>query len=149
MGLFFSFVLFLFGSLGSPILCSSPSSPFLPQPPATLLLVVVLSVCLSNGSLGVFLLTFPTGRFAPRWTWVLVLLWVFQALLFVDLGAYYLAPPVALRRRVLLTWGSTLPCSSIAIDASIRRCSASRPSGWCLAIWWASWSMCSRSHWAC
>jgi hypothetical protein len=64
----------------------------------------VLWPCLAG-----FLLTFPNGRFAPRWSWLLILLWVGQLAFFLvsqelfDDAAIY---PLAL--VVFLTWGSTL-----------------------------------------
>ncbi len=104
-GLFFSFVLFLFGATGinSTLFLTFILIPA--QPPVALLLAVVLSVCLQWGLLGAFLLTFPTGLFAPHWTWALVLLWVFQALLFLT-SAVTLAPSVLFAAEFLLTWGS-------------------------------------------
>jgi hypothetical protein len=104
-GLFFSFVLVLFGATGINGTLFITFIPIPAQPPVALLLAVVLSVFLQWGLLGAFLLTFPSGRFAPRWTWALVLLWVFQALLFLT-SAISLAPSVLFAAVFLLTWGS-------------------------------------------
>jgi hypothetical protein len=58
-------------------------------------------------ALGTFLVTFPTGRFAPRWSWAIILLWIFQ------LGFFWLAAyvvPVLLNLIlvvVVATYGST------------------------------------------
>jgi hypothetical protein len=52
-------------------------------------------------ALGIFLLTFPTGRFAPRWSAVLVLLWIVQNLLF-----FVQAPFAAIQLWLLTTFGS-------------------------------------------
>ncbi len=45
--------------------------------PPPLVLFVLLST-LSYPALGFFLVTFPNGRFWPRWTWLIALLWVVQ-----------------------------------------------------------------------
>ena len=37
-------------------------------------------------ALGYFLVTFPDGRFVPRWSWLLVVLWMVQAILYVIPG---------------------------------------------------------------
>ena len=60
--------------------------------------------------LGGFLLTFPNGRFAPRWSWLLILLWVGQLVFFlvVDQGIFGDAGDALLALVVFLTWGSTL-----------------------------------------
>jgi hypothetical protein len=48
-------------------------------------------------ALGIFLLTFPTGHFAPRWSALLVLLWIVQNLLF------FVHTPFALIQLCLFT----------------------------------------------
>src|SRR5437588_4948310 len=56
--------------------------------------------------LAAFLLTFPNGRFAPRWSWLLILLWLGQFAFFMAAptdAAYSLQIGV-----VIVTWGSTL-----------------------------------------
>ena len=104
-GLFFSFVLVLLGSFGvdSTLLIDFVHIPTDPQ--LALLLVVVLAVCLQWGLLGAFLLTFPTGRFTPGWTGVLILLWEFQVVLFIT-SAISIAPTPLFAVEFLLTWGS-------------------------------------------
>ena len=104
-GLFFSFVLLLFGSFGVDGSLIITFIPLPANPPVALLLVVFLIVCLQWGLLGAFLLTFPTGRFTPGWTWVLISLWVFQALLFLT-SAISIAPSALFAIEFLLTWGS-------------------------------------------
>jgi hypothetical protein len=52
-------------------------------------------------ALGIFLLTFPTGRFAPRWSALLVLLWIVQNLLF-----FVQAPFAAIQLWLFTTFGS-------------------------------------------
>jgi signal transduction histidine kinase len=56
-------------------------------------------------ALGLFLVTFPNGRFVPRWSWVVALLWVAQAVFW---GAIDSWPPPLFVAELLLTWGSTL-----------------------------------------
>jgi hypothetical protein len=60
--------------------------------------------------LAAFLLTFPNGRFAPRWSWLLILLWLGQFAFFivVSTGVFGSASDTLLVVVVLLTWGSTL-----------------------------------------
>jgi hypothetical protein len=53
--------------------------------------------------LGAFLLTFPTGRFTPRWTWILVGLWITNYLAF-DLDT----PPAVILFSVVVTFGSVV-----------------------------------------
>jgi hypothetical protein len=104
-GLFFSFVLILFGSFGvdSSLVLDFAKVPA--NPPVPLLLVMILLICLQWGLLGAFLLTFPTGRFAPSWTWILIVLWEFQVLLFL-ISAIAIAPSALFAVEFLLTWGS-------------------------------------------
>lgn len=52
-------------------------------------------------ALGAFLLTFPTGRFAPRWTWLLVGLWI------TNFFAHALnPPPIVTIVSAVITYGS-------------------------------------------
>lgn len=54
-------------------------------------------------ALGTFLLTFPTGRFASRWSWVLVGLWI------TNFFAFVLSPPPPVTiASIVLTYGSVL-----------------------------------------
>jgi hypothetical protein len=104
-GVFFSFVLILFGSFGvdSSLILDfiKPSA----NPPVPVLLLSILLVGLQWGLLGAFLLTFPTGRFAPGWTWVLILLWELQVVLFL-ISAIAIAPSILFAVTFLLTWGT-------------------------------------------
>jgi hypothetical protein len=52
-------------------------------------------------ALAIFLLTFPTGRFAPRWSALLVLLWIAQNLLF-----FVQAPYAVIQLCIVTTFGS-------------------------------------------
>jgi hypothetical protein len=79
-GLLVSLLLVTFG-------CSGFANTLVPQAvPPPLVLFVLLST-LAYPAVGFFLVTFPTGRFWPRWTWLIALLWVEQ------LVEYNLPPP--------------------------------------------------------
>jgi signal transduction histidine kinase len=104
MGLFFSLVLIIFGSCGiSDTLLGtylSFDAPFLLGLPLLFLNLIQWPL------LGTFLVTFPTGRFAPRWSWIIVLLWIGQ------LGFFWLTNVVPVLSNfillvVLATYGST------------------------------------------
>ncbi len=56
-------------------------------------------------ALGLFLVTFPDGRFVPRWSWVIVLLWLAQAVFW---DVIYSWPSPLFVAELLLVWGSTL-----------------------------------------
>jgi signal transduction histidine kinase len=56
-------------------------------------------------ALGLFIVTFPDGRFVPRWSWVIVLLWLVQAVFW---DVIYSWPPLLFAVELLLVWGSTL-----------------------------------------
>jgi hypothetical protein len=104
MGLFFSLVLIIFGSSG---ISDTLQGTFLtPDSPLILGLPLTLLNLIQWPAFGTFLLTFPTGRFAPRWSWVIVLLWIGQ------LGLFVLSTVVPLVGNflwlvVLATYGST------------------------------------------
>lgn len=105
MGVSVSLVLIAFGSFGiSDTLLATFRSP---QTPLFIQIPIVLLGLLQWTALGIFLLTFPTGRFAPRWSWLIILLWIGQ------FGFYFatnFAPVPAnfLLLVVFVTWGSTL-----------------------------------------
>jgi hypothetical protein len=106
MGLFVSLVLIFFGSAGisDTLLGTFDTAHTLSLIPAFLLLINVLQW----PTLGAFLLTFPTGRFVPRWSWLIILLWIVQFGFF-WLTNFGLFPPELLLLLVVpLTWGSTL-----------------------------------------
>jgi hypothetical protein len=65
----------------------------------------VLFPCLAT-----FLLTFPNGRFAPRGSWLLILLWLGQFAFFMmaSTGIFGSASYSLLVGVVIITWGSTL-----------------------------------------
>ena len=105
LGLSVSLVLILLGSSG---VADSLQGTFLTaDSPLLLGALVLLFNVIQWPALGLFLLTFPTGRFTPRWSWLLVLLWLGQ------LGYFWLtsfSPPftAGLPLVLLITWGSTL-----------------------------------------
>ncbi len=105
-GLFVSLVLILFGSTGisDTLLGTFNTAHTLSLIPAFLLLINVLQW----PALGAFLVTFPTGRFVPRWSWLIILLWIVQFGFF-WLTNFGLFPPELLLLLVVpLIWGSTL-----------------------------------------
>lgn len=54
-------------------------------------------------ALGIFLLTFPTERFVPRWSLIFVILWI------TNIFAFLLAPPfIVALASVAVTFGGTL-----------------------------------------
>lgn len=101
MGLFVSAVLITFGATGISETLQSPAPPPLDALNPILQPISFVFLLLQYPALATFLLTFPTGRFAPRWSWLLILLWVVQIFLFVA-GL----PAVILLGSVLVTWGS-------------------------------------------
>lgn len=70
---------------------------------------IVLALVTVVGS-ALFLLTFPTGQFAPRWTWILTLLWVAYFTSFILPGPYNIShwPGVLFAAELLVTFGSTV-----------------------------------------
>ncbi|MGO8950717.1 MAG: hypothetical protein ACLQUY_24300 [Ktedonobacterales bacterium] len=102
-GLFASLLLVTFGSSGLDN--SLIPSQALPLPVEVF---QVLSI-LAWPAVGVFLLTFPTGRFRPRWTWVITLLWVIQVVEFGLPSPYNIAdwPGWLVAISHLVVFGST------------------------------------------
>ena len=105
IGVSVSLLLIIFGSFGTS---STLEGAFLtPQTPLFIGIPILLIGLLQWPALGIFLLTFPTGRFVPRWSWLIVLLWIGQ------LGFFWstnFVPVLAnfLPLVVFVTWGSTL-----------------------------------------
>ena len=109
LGLFASFIFITIGTTGiSGVFTgfSGPTDPFL----QIVLFVSGSSFGVLWPCLGGFLLTFPNGRFAPRWSWLLILLWLGQLAFFlVASGGIFGDATISLLAVVLfLTWGSTL-----------------------------------------
>ena len=61
-------------------------------------------------ALGYFLVTFPDGRFDPRWSWVVVVLWMVQAIFYVIPGPFNIMywPPLLSGAEGLLTNGGAV-----------------------------------------
>ncbi len=61
-------------------------------------------------ALGYFLVTFPDGRFDPRWSWVVVVLWMVQAIFYVIPGPFNIMywPPLLAATEGLLTNGGAV-----------------------------------------
>ncbi len=97
MGVSVSLVLIIFGSFG---ISDTLQATFItPQTPLFIQIPFLLIGLLKWPALGIFLLTFPTGRFAPRWSWLIVLLWIgqfgfFFSTNFVPVMANFLLPVV-------------------------------------------------------
>jgi hypothetical protein len=61
-------------------------------------------------ALGYFLVTFPDGRFVPRWSWLVVVLWMVQAIFYVIPGPFNIMfwPPLLSATEGLLTNGGAV-----------------------------------------
>ena len=61
-------------------------------------------------ALGIFCVTFPNGRFAPRWSWIIPLLWTLQLVAFLAPPPFNITnwPGPLFPLEVLLVFGSTL-----------------------------------------
>ena len=61
-------------------------------------------------ALGYFLVTFPDGRFVPRWSWSLVVLWMVQAIFYVIPGPFNIMfwPSLLMVALEVLIYGGTL-----------------------------------------
>lgn len=100
VGLLTSFVLILAGTIATK---DGDFSNFAPNTPLVLNIIGSASFLLYWPAFAVFCLTFPTGRFAPRWTWVFIFLWLLQIVLFGLLFSY----PLLLAAEQLVVFGST------------------------------------------
>ena len=60
--------------------------------------------------IGYFLVTFPDGRFVPRWSWLLAVLWLVQVIVFELPEPFNITswPPPLLVVLLLLTYGGTI-----------------------------------------
>src|SRR6266487_1049872 len=61
-------------------------------------------------ALGYFLVTFPDGRFVPRWSWLVVVLWMVQAIFYVIPGPFNIMfwPPLLSAAEGVVTNGGAL-----------------------------------------
>jgi hypothetical protein len=101
MGLFVSAVLITFGATGISDALQVPAVPPLDVLNPILGPIATVFALLQYPALATFLLSFPNGRFAPRWSWLLVLLWIVQIFLF-----FAGLPDSVLLVSILVTWGS-------------------------------------------
>jgi hypothetical protein len=108
MGLFTSLVFISYGGPGLLTFGATPTMAFGTTDRIHVPAVLVLSGPVISGlgiaveeviypALAIFLLTFPTGRFAPRWSALLVLIWIAQDLVF------FIGAPFAIIGAMLLT----------------------------------------------
>ena len=99
MGLFVSLLLVLVGATGITNNFLGAYAPA--QSPLLLQILFYLILAAKWAALGAFLLTFPTGRFVPRWSWLLILLWF-------NPGVPLPVSPLLQAAALLLLFGSTL-----------------------------------------
>ena len=78
MGLFVSLLLVLFGGTGTVNTLLGLWAGTQPSPMLSTVFNLISGV--EWIGLGAFLLTFPTGRFAPRWSWLVLLFWIISFL---------------------------------------------------------------------
>ncbi|MFD0715572.1 sensor histidine kinase [Paenibacillus sp. GCM10027626] len=103
MSLFVSLLLITFGSFGMNEI------HIIQDPPFMIMLITMLFIILKWPALGMFFCTFPDGRFVPRWSWMLLFLFVIQLGLFILLPYPYNMenwPPVLSSLEMLLVYGS-------------------------------------------
>ncbi len=99
-GLFVSLFLITFGTIGPSAVFSDALTWAHPE-----MAPLDSAQTLLFPALGLFLVTFPDGRFVPRWSWAVVLLWLVQAVFWDVIDSW---PPPLFVAELLLTWGSTL-----------------------------------------
>jgi hypothetical protein len=78
MGLLVSLLLIIFGSAGTINALLGIWAGTNPSPPLSTLFNLIEGVQWIG--LGAFLLTFPTGRFVPRWSWLVLMFWIISFL---------------------------------------------------------------------
>ncbi|GAC1300961.1 MAG: hypothetical protein NVSMB27_41310 [Ktedonobacteraceae bacterium] len=95
------------------LLCSAvagigPTSPLLP--PQVMRSIANGMTMLVFCGLGIFCAAFPNGRLAPRWSWLIPLLWVIQLIAFFAPGPFNITnwPGPLFPLEVLLVYASTL-----------------------------------------
>jgi hypothetical protein len=108
IGLFVSLLLVMFGAAGISTTLSKAFQTLYAPPIVALLLVLLTFIQFS--ALAAFLLTFPDGRFVPRWSWIVILLWIMQDVFFQLPAPYNVSfwPLPLFAAELLLTWGATL-----------------------------------------
>ncbi len=108
IGLFVSLVLVMFGAAGISTTLSTAFQALYAPPGVVLLLI--LQTFIQFSALAAFLLTFPDGRFVPRWSWVVFLLWIIQDVFFQLPAPFNVSfwPLPLFAAELLLTWGTAL-----------------------------------------
>jgi hypothetical protein len=111
IGLFVSFVLVAFGCSGITSSFAEALHTMHPDWWVVGLIVNSLGV-IQYAALGMFFCIFPTGRFVPRWSWVLVGLWIIQDYFFTapSDSPFYIGnwPPLLAIIELLVVWGGSL-----------------------------------------
>jgi hypothetical protein len=100
LGLLTAFVLIFLGTIA----IDSGFTNFSPDLPFFLQTVGAIGFILFWPAVGTFLLIFPTGSFVPRWTWIIILLWVIQIPLY---GLLQNGSPLLFAAELLLVYGSS------------------------------------------
>jgi hypothetical protein len=109
LGLVTSFIFVTIGGTGVTGVFSGFSGP--PNPFLQIVFFISgISFIVLWPCLAAFLLTFPNGHFVPRWSWLLILLWLGQFAFFIvdSTGVFGDASYSLLDVVIFLTWGSTL-----------------------------------------
>src|SRR5260370_13551579 len=108
LGLFLSLLLVMFGAAGISTTLSISFQTLYAPPRFPLLLVLLTFIQFS--ALAAFLLAFPDGRFAPRWSWLIILLCIVQDVFFQLPAPYNVSflPLPLFAAELLLTCGTTL-----------------------------------------
>ena len=112
---------------------------FPPTPPSTyppeIILSYIFGLCVFT-ALGFSLVTFPDGRFVPRWSWVLVVLWLVGAIFNEVSGPFNINswPPLLNAAFEVLTYGGTLGVLFYRYVWVFSSSHASKPSGCSLAL---------------
>lgn len=100
LGLLTSFVMILGGTIATK---NGDFANFPPATPLALNLVGTLAFLLYWPAFAVVVMTFPTGRFAPRWTWLLLVPWLLQEVFFEIIAG---SSPLLFSAERLLVYGS-------------------------------------------
>ena len=104
----FAFFVSLWLLLCASVVGIGPASPLVP--PQVMRGIASGVTMLVFCALGIVCSTFPNGRFAPRWSWLVPLLWVLQLLAFFAPGPFNITnwPGPLFPLEVLLVFASTL-----------------------------------------
>lgn len=102
LGLAASFVFMILGL--SPFINTNTSAY-----PLGVVFGYIYALCFTP-AIGFFLVTYPDGRFVPRWSWVFAALWLVQAILFEIPTPFNITswPPPLSIAELLLTYGGTV-----------------------------------------